>query len=370
MVFEMKKVLILGGYGNFGKRIAIALAKANVSIIIAGRNKNKAEILASQIKQQFRNSAVEIAIFDAKKDLNPQLEQLVPSIVINTCGPFQNANYAMTEICIAHKIHYIDLADGRDFVNGITILDSAAKKNNVLVVSGASTVPGLSSAVLEYYKNEFTEIDSLSFGINPGQKTPRGLATTKSILSYLGKPLKPFAGNNKKIYGWQNLYRQEYPEVGKRWMANCDIPDLDLLPPYYGIKSIRFSAGMESSFIHLSMWLLSWLIRFGLPINLPAHANLLLRLSHYFDWLGTTDGGMHMIIKGKDRFGNSKEIKWFIIATQGDGPQIPCIPAIVLTKKLLANQIMDRGAMPCVGMVTLREYENELQGFSVRQYFI
>ena len=44
----MKKVLILGGYGNFGKRIAIALAKANIPIIIAGRGKHKAEALAKK----------------------------------------------------------------------------------------------------------------------------------------------------------------------------------------------------------------------------------------------------------------------------------------------------------------------------------
>ena len=40
----MRKVLILGGYGNFGQKISTRLAKSGISIIIAGRSKEKAEI--------------------------------------------------------------------------------------------------------------------------------------------------------------------------------------------------------------------------------------------------------------------------------------------------------------------------------------
>jgi uncharacterized protein YbjT (DUF2867 family) len=42
----MSKVLILGGYGNFGKRIAHLLTRHNVPVIIAGRDADKAGILA------------------------------------------------------------------------------------------------------------------------------------------------------------------------------------------------------------------------------------------------------------------------------------------------------------------------------------
>jgi uncharacterized protein YbjT (DUF2867 family) len=46
-----RPVLILGGYGNFGKRIANALAKAGVPIIIAGRDKAKAEALVRTLPE-------------------------------------------------------------------------------------------------------------------------------------------------------------------------------------------------------------------------------------------------------------------------------------------------------------------------------
>lgn len=366
----MNQVLILGGYGNFGTRIATALVKERISIIIAGRERQKAEALRNKLKQDAAENMITVAAFDANKDLSKQLELLKPTVVINTVGPFQTTDYSIAKICIQHHVHYIDLADARDFVTGIICLDSLAKKNNVLVVSGASTVPGLSSAVLSHYKNDFATIDSLIYGISPGQKAPRGLATTESILTYLGKPLKPWGNHHQTYFGWQDIYRQKYPELGKRWMANCDIPDLDLFTEKYGLKNIRFSAGMENSILHLGMWAMSYLVRIGLPLNLPKHAKFLLSLSHIFDSFGSTNGGMHMLMKGTDKEGKPIEIKWFIIAKENDGPQIPCVPAIILSKKIIRGQLRINGALPCVEMITLDEYIQELEKFSIKQYVL
>jgi hypothetical protein len=363
----MNKILILGGYGNFGQRIATALIKKNIPVIIAGRDHDKAEAFLQRVKQRFPDCSIEIAIFDIHQTFSHQLEILKPAIVIHTVGPFQTANYSVAEICIRHKVHYIDLADGRDYVTNITSLKKPALENEVLVVSGASTVPGLSAAVIEHYKNAFSSIDSLVYGISPGQKSSRGLATTRGVLTYLGKPLKPAAGSTIKRFGWQNVYRQEYPELGKRWMANCDVPDLDLFPDKYGIKHIHFSAGMETGVLHLGIWFFSYLVRCGLPLNLPRHAEALLRFSTLFDFLGTNTGGMHMLLTGKDLHGKPLAIKWFILAKNGDGLQIPCVPAIILAKKLFLGTLSERGAIPCMGIITLEEYMDELKEFSITQ---
>ncbi len=366
----MKKILILGGYGNFGKRISTSLAKAGLSIIISGRDQRKASYLTELLAKKFPNSLVEVAVIDTKKNFSQALKELNPHLVINTAGPFQTSDYSIAKDCISQSIHYIDLADGRDFVREISTLDQLAKNSGSLVISGASTVPALSSAVLEKFKTQFSKIDSLTFGIAPGQKAERGLATTKAILTYIGKPIKPSAGSNQIRYGWQDLYRIKYPEVGTRWMANCDIPDLDLLPSHYNISSIRFSAGMENSLLHLGIWCFSWLVRFGILKNLPNHAKTLLSLSHVFDLFGSDDGGMHVIIKGQDQDGKTKEIKWFIIAKNGDGPQIPTIPAIILAKKIISGNLDKSGAFPCVAMVTLDEYFAELKEFNVSQHIL
>ncbi len=354
-----RKVLILGGYGNFGKRIAQALVKAHIPVIIAGRDRAKAEVLEKEL-----GTFAEVAAFDVNHNLAGQLTYLQPCVVVNTCGPFQNANYHVAETCIANGVHYIDLADGRAFVTGIIKLDAAAKARGVSIISGASTVPGLSSAVLEHFKHEFDSIKALRFGISPGQRAERGLATTQGILTYVGKPLACFAGN-ARAYGWQDIYRQKYPDLGKRWMANCDIPDLDLLPPAYCIQSIQFSAGLQLAPLHLGLWALSWLIRLGVPLNLTKHAASLLSASNCFDRFGSADGGMHMIITGTAQDGSPHTIKWFIIAKDGYGPYIPTIPAIVLAKKIASGMLPASGAYPCAAQVSLEEYLDELKDYPI-----
>lgn len=360
-------VLVLGAYGNFGQRIATALTRAGLPVILAGRDRGKAEALADSLRTDFPGAEVHCAVFDVNSALPAQLQQLQPHVVINTCGPFQLADYRVAEACIEQGCHYIDLADGRDFVTGISALDERAKAAGVYVISGASTVPGLASAVVEAWGSEFSRIESLVYGISPGQQASRGLATTRAIMTYVGRPLKPFAGH-PRAWGWQQIYRQAYPQLGRRWMANCEVPDLDLLPPRYGIRSIRFSAGMELSLLHLGIWFMSWLVRLGIPLNLPARATMLLRASNWFDRFGSADGGMHMLIRGRDQQDQPLLRKWFIIAREGDGPQIPTIPSIVLARKLCTGEFAGAGALPCVGLVSLEEYLAQLDGFAISTY--
>ncbi len=363
----MNGVLVLGGYGNFGKRICRALVQKGIRVIIAGRDKKKAEALLLDINSEFAS----IAIFDANASLGEWLSKLNPKVVVNTCGPFQMADYRVAEICIANKIHYIDLADGRDFVVGIDALNEAAKKVKVAIISGASTVPALSSAVLEHFKGEFSQIESLRFGIAPGQKAERGLATTKGILSYVGKPLKPFAGHEKP-FGWQDAYVQKLPLIGNRYMANCDIPDLDLLPRKYGIKSIQFSAGLELGILHFGLWGLGVLVRafgaLGISIDLSRYSDFFYNSAKWFDRFGSDDGGMFVILSGTDKNGQRLVRKWFIIAKNGDGPHIPTIPAIILAQKLVLGELKFNGAAPCVSMVPLNEYLAELAEYEISSF--
>lgn len=161
-------------------------------------------------------------------------------------------------------------------------------------------MPGLSSAVVEHYGKEFKQIDSLWYGISPGQRTNRGgEATVKGVMGYIGRPIAPFGNLTQPIYGWQDLYAQRFPELGQRLMSNCEVPDLDIFPSKYGINNLRFSAGTESKILHTSIFLVSWLIRIGVPINLAKYSNLLLNMSHsLFDWMGTDEGGMYMKFTG------------------------------------------------------------------------
>jgi Saccharopine dehydrogenase NADP binding domain len=361
----IQRVLIIGGYGNFGTFITKTLAQeANIQIIVAGRSAEKAKQFV--LKLDAKNVAEAIAL-DINADIEAALKILKPNIVIHTSGPFQAQGYDVAKACIRQGAHYIDLADGRSFVEGIVDLDDDAKIKNVLVVSGASSVPCLTAALVDHYKDEFTILESLDYGITTAQKTARGLATTAAILSYTGKPFTTLIDENQAtIYGWQGLRARQYRGLGWRLLSHCDVPDLSLFPKRYPeLKTIRFYAGLEISFIHCTLWSLSWLVRLGLIRRLEKAAPLLLRISFLFDWLGSSTSAFHMILSGKGKNGEEKSITFELTARSGDGPYIPCTPAILMAKKLAGGEIKKRGAFPCVGFITRDEYLNALSELDI-----
>ncbi len=360
----MADVLVLGGYGTFGSRISRALAEGGLDVVVAGRSREKADAWCSEIKVNSPGARVTAAAFDLHVDLPTQLAKLKPRVVVDTCGPFQARDYAAARACIAAGIHYVDLADARRYVAKIDQLDEAARSAGILIVAGASSVPGLSSAVVERYRNEFGRIDRMVYGISAAQRASGGLATSLSIASYVGKRLEPCAGYPVR-YGWQGLHRQHYPGVGTRWMADCDVPDLDLLPERYDLSSIRFCARADNSLSHIGIWVVSWLVRLGVPIELARHGRFLTVAYNAMKPFGTSTSAMHIVLTGTGTDGRPHERRWYIVARADDGPNIPCVPAIVLERRLVAGEIGLRGAVPCVGLIALDDYLKELAGFRI-----
>lgn len=357
----MIRVLIIGGYGNFGSFISKRLAReGNLQVIVAGRTMRKAQALAKDINAE----AVKI---DINNNLAESLSEIKPHIVIHTSGPFQSQGYEVAEACIDYGAHYIDLADGREFVAGIDVLDAKAKQAGVTVVSGASSVPCLTSALIEHYKDAFETLETLNYGITTAQKTTRGVATTAAILSYTGQSFKTLIeGETRNIYGWQSLHARKYPELGWRLLGNCNVPDLEIFPEIYsGLRTIRFYAGLELPFIHVTLWGLSWLVKWGVIKNLEPLAPLLLKLSFLFDWLGSSNSGFHMELTGKDKSGADKAIHFDLTARSGDGPYIPCMPAILVAKKLANKEFEKTGASPCIGMISKDEYLESLESLDI-----
>ena len=353
------RILVLGGYGHFGGRICRALAEHsnnanNVTLIVAGRDAAKAR----QAAQALGGSHEGVALDYTDKHLAQCLRVLQVDAVIHTCGPFQRQPYHVAQACIAAGAHYIDLADGRDFVAGISVLDAAAHAANVLVTSGASTLPALSSAVIDAHRAHFARLASIDISIAPGQQTPRGVATLEAVLSYCGKPFTVWQqGRWQSAYGWQDMHRFRYPDFGHRWLSRCDVPDLQLFPARYaGVQRVRFDAGLELALAQWTFWLLAGVVRMGLMRNASVLARLLQTWGSLFDGLGSNVGGMHIGLSGVDYDAQPTRIDWHLVARRGHGPEIPCIPAIVLARKLAAGTLTARGALPCMGLMSLAEF--------------
>lgn len=358
------KTLILGGYGNFGARIARALAgNEAIELYVAGRDLARAQRLASELGGSARGVALDIEA----PQLAGALRALQVELVIHTAGPFQGQGFAVAEQVANAGAHYIDLADGRRFVCDLpAALDARFQAAGRVAIAGASTVPALSSAVVDHLTAGWQRIDSIDTCIAPAQTAPRGLATMEAVLGYCGQAIPVWSeGRWQTLHGWARPGRVRFQRLKPRLGALCDIPDLELFPTHYRVaERVMFRAALEVGFTQRALAVTAALAQRGLVREPKRWAKLLNDTAHWFDRWGSALGGMVVRVRGVDEHGRDTERAWHIAADDDHGPEIPCMAAILLARKLARGEAVGNkatGAQACVSLLTLDEFAPEFQ---------
>lgn len=354
------RVVVLGASGNFGGRIVRALQhNPSIEVIAAGRSGRPvagAETVPS-------------AIVDINSlALANQLRQLSAELVIHCVGPFQTQDYRVAEAALAVGSHYLDIADGREFVTKFEgQLGKRAIQANRTAITGASTLPALSSAVVQELGTGLAQIDSIDVVIAPGQRAVRGIATLEAVFSYLGKPFPVWRDHRwTSVWGWMDLRKVDL-DVGPRLAAACDVPDLALFPSQFPeIRSVRFHAALEFKAQHLMLWLLAAARRKGLRIPVSRLAVGLDRWAGIFDSFAGDNGGMSVSVSGRSEDGTSIRRTWQLVAPASDGPEIPCMAAILLARRLALNSGPKPGAHACAGLLRLADFASEFSRWRIK----
>ena len=85
MTSSVQKVLILGGYGTFGRRLAQLLADdSRLTLVIAGRSLAKAQRLCAELLSVCKVIPVEL---DRARNLEPRLRAIAPDLVVDPGEP-------------------------------------------------------------------------------------------------------------------------------------------------------------------------------------------------------------------------------------------------------------------------------------------
>jgi len=362
------RVLLLGAYGFFGSRIATALARnPRVELVLVGRDLQKATALAYQLGLTASHARRADA---ADPRLGSWLRKLGINVLIHTAGPFQEQDYTVARAAIEAGCHYLDLADGRAFVAGISRLDAQARAANIAVLSGVSSLPALTTAVVDRYLPQFKRLDAIRIGISSGAVLP-GIATVRAVLGYCGKPIRVWEGGAwKVVHGWLDPQVHEFPKaVGARRLGRCDVPDLDLLPQRYpGVKTVSFHAGFASHSAHRVVELLARWVRDKRLSSATPFARPLTTLGHWLRPLFSDRGAMFITLEGQDTDGDPQALTWNLVARDNHGPNVPCAAAIALTNKIAAGTQLAPGARPCMGLLSVEDLLEPLEGLSIREF--
>jgi hypothetical protein len=361
----VSRVLVLGDYGRFGGRIARRLAADGHDILVAGRDPGKARSFCAGSPRLIP------AAIDRERIAQGLLEHR-PALLVDASGPFQAMGYSVADACIAAGVHYVDIADARDFVCGIWTLDPAARAAGVVVLSGASSVPALSGAVVRKLAAGKDTVRSIEMAISASNRATAGPAVAAAILSHVGQPVRLWGrGRWRRGFGWQELRRlrfsaEDTPPLEKRWTGLVDVPDLELLPNLMpGRPAVLFRAGTELAVQNILPWMASWPVRWRWCRSLSALAPWLGSLQRLTRRLGSDRSAMSVRLFGLDG-GHRVERRWTLIASDGDGPEIPALSVPPIVSCILAAQEA-AGARDAGQSLHLEDYLPAFAGLAIRQ---
>ena len=363
------RVLVIGGTGAFGRRLISGLiATTDHDVVIAARDLSRAQALAGEMNAGTPVCRVTARRMDVRAVTADELKSSGVFLVVDCAGPFQAGDYRLARAAIAAGIHYLDLADARDFVAGFTQLDNDAKAAGVTALSGASSTPVLSNAVLDQLTQGWRAVESIEIAISPGNHAPRGLSVIQSILSYAGRPVKVFLdGRWTARPGWGMTTRREIRHLGRRWLSLCETPDLDIVAARFAPRrSAIFRAGLELSFLHLGLAAASLTVRIGLLKSLLPFARFARAVARLVERFGTDRGGMVVEASGVDAAGDQLRAMWTLVAEAGDGPVIPTLPALAAIRAFADGRLVRPGAAACAGVLDLELITAEFAPYRIR----
>lgn len=363
------KILILGGYGVFGGRLARLLSDLpQLQLLICGRSLASATAFCAG----YQGKAAVHPLQVDRQHIAQVLQAQQPDLLVDASGPFQDYGehpYSVIEACIAARVDYLDFADAADFVFGVARFDARAKAAGVYVLSGVSSFPVLTAAVLRDMARSM-DIVRVEGGIAPSPYAGIGLNVMRAVVGYAGAPVRlQRDGVPAHGLGLAESRRFTVAVPGRLPLRNLhfslvDVPDLQLLPPEHPtLTDIWIGAGPVPEVLHRLLNLLARArARFSLPSLAPL-SPLFHRVLNRMTF-GEHRGGMYVQATGLHA-GQPAAQSWHLLAEGDDGPYIPSMAVEAIVRKRLAGERPAAGARPATHALELADYERLFAGRSI-----
>ena len=167
----MRRVVVLGGAGFFGRLIVERLAKAGLQPIVASRSHGDLRIDANNAD-------------DLKKNLKPR------DLVVDCAGPFQKRNSALIETARTMGVDIVDISDSVEYAAMVYKYEAPIGAAGIRVLTACSSLSTISAAVLKSVSVD--EPRRLSAYLVPAIRHTASASTIESVLESVQGSFKKF----------------------------------------------------------------------------------------------------------------------------------------------------------------------------------
>lgn len=351
------KIVVYGGNGFFGRLLVEDLLRySQATVIVASRSGKQIEGLPFGPRVAYVQS-------DIQDSQSVRQTIAGAQVAIGCIGPFQQLPLNLLRACIEQKIHYVDVADDRDFVERACQLAAQIEDAGIIAFPGCSVVPGLSTLLTGYAAQTLDRIQGVRISITPGTRNPRGRGSFLCLFDTAGKEfLVPSAAGPRPLIGWSEPRQVEFPSpIGLRTVYSVvDIADYWAQPHYFDTQDVEFKIGSEVAALNRAFSALAGLRR-ALHIHRLEWAMPIARaLVAAAAVLGTTRGALLVEVKGSLPDGRESEITYSIFAAK-KGEIIPALLPSLAAQMILAGEIHRTGVVPHPGWIAIERLGEELR---------
>ena len=234
----VKQILILGGTGRIGQRVAAAIAPLG-SMTVTGRSVREAKAL--------QGTFLRLDLEDL-----PALEKAIANhdLVIHCAGPFHRRDGRVLKACIDQKKHYIDVSDHRCLYQKLKPLTQAATDAGITAVCNAGVFPGISNSMVHFGVEQLDEPHKIELYYGVAGSGGAGETVMTTTFLGLGKPFGVFQDGT-----WQR--KQPYSEpttidfpnpIGKTTVYWFDVAETFTFAESFPVKTVVTKFGSLPNF--------------------------------------------------------------------------------------------------------------------------
>jgi len=223
-----KTILIVGGYGQVGGRIAANLStQFDGQIILAGRNPVRAAAAADRLGERVHSRSVDLADAATYTSATEAVDLVVVCIDL--------PDTAFVEHCLERGIHYLDVSAEYETICKVVELDPIARRHGATAVLGVGLIPGLSNLMAKRGVSRMRTATRVENAFLVGLGEEHGIASLLWTFGHLGDP----------EYREQAKFDFRAP-YGQRTVLHYAFPDQYTLPKTLPIESATSWLCMDS----------------------------------------------------------------------------------------------------------------------------
>jgi saccharopine dehydrogenase-like NADP-dependent oxidoreductase len=255
------KILIVGGYGNVGT--VIVKITANMfpgKIIIAGRNKEKAQQLIKDLNIQA--SAVRIDL-GAREFNEINFEEIHTAICC--IEVLQTDDFILS--CIKHHVNYTELATSYKAYQRLINYRNDVEMSGMCIIPGVGLMPGLSGVFVQNAISRFKQIQKTESFVLLGLGEDHGLDSIRWMTEYADKTFyaKTVEGEKQVDSLTDPLNEKLLNENSPRRFYRFNFGDQHIISKTMEVNSAETRLAFDSKFV---TWLLVVIKKLGLLTKL------------------------------------------------------------------------------------------------------